>query len=89
MNIVHPVEFVGLVDVASGTLRIGDLEIADVGSGFKNARVYVDRVSGENFDGFPVRCIYIEVLGDEFAQEWLDSKNADPDGWDDEDVDEG
>ncbi len=86
MNVIHGVEHVGQVDVSSGTLRVGDLEITDVGSGFKSASVYVDRVSGEFVEGFPVRCIYIEIIGDQFAQEWLDAKNDDPDGWDGEEI---
>ncbi len=84
-NIIHGVEYVGKVDVSSGTLQIGDLKIADVGSGFKQASVYLDRISSDEMDaGFPVRCIYVEIIGDEFAHEWLVSKNNDPDGWDNE-----
>lgn len=85
--IIHPVEYVGQVDVTSDTIKIGDLEITGVGSGFPQARIYLDRISGFK-EGFPVRCIYIEMIGDEIAHRWLEAKNDDPDGWDHLDQDE-
>lgn len=72
--IIWPPEYVGKVDVSQGRLTIGDLEVFDVGSGYPDAAVYVQRVSGKT-EGFVVGKIIIEIIGDGVAQEELDAQN--------------
>lgn len=73
--IIYAPEWIGQVDVTSGVLRIGDLEVQDVGSGYPEANVYVKRMSGKT-DGIVVAKIIIEIIGDGTAQEELDAQNA-------------
>lgn len=72
--IFWPPEYVGKVDVRSGSLKIGDLEVFDVGGGYPDGGVYVERVSGKG-DGLVVGRIIIEIIGDATAQAELDAQN--------------
>ena len=71
----YPPAWLGQVDVSSGVLQVGGLEIFDVGSGYPQANVYVERVSGKG-DGVVVGTIIIEIIGDGTAQRALDAENA-------------
>ena len=74
-NTIFPPVYVGDVDVSSGELKIGDLTLTDVGSGYKTAGVYVERLGAEFVEGLPVARIHIEIFGDEWAQAALDAEN--------------
>lgn len=83
--IIYPPSWIGQVDVSGDSLQIGDLLVHEVGSGYPQANVYVERVSGlqrlrdgdlKAVDGFPIAKIIIEIIGDGTAQEALDAENA-------------
>lgn len=75
-----PASWVGQVDVSGGVLKIGDLEVGNVGSGYPAANVYVREVTGKRtlsgvIEQPVVGKILIEIIGDGFAQEELDEIN--------------
>lgn len=72
--VIHAPEWIGKVHVKTGVLKIGDLDVYDVGGGYPETNVYVRRVSGKG-DGFVVGKIIIEIIGDGTAQEELDAQN--------------
>jgi hypothetical protein len=83
--VIYPPSWLGQVDVSGDTLQIGDLLVHEVGSGYPDANVYVQRVSGmrkfrdgklTDVAGFPIAKIIIEIVGDGTAQQALDAENA-------------
>lgn len=70
----YSAEFVGSLHYSNNEVKIGEIVIGDV-HGYNPAGVYVRRVSGKT-EGISVGEIIISVVGDGYAQEELDAKNA-------------
>jgi death-on-curing protein len=72
--VIYPAEHVADLPYTDHTIHIGELAIRDV-HGYNPAGIYVRRVSGKT-DGISVAEIIVTVVGDEYAQEELDSENT-------------